>query len=186
MNRFDAIRFLVQHLGSDAVVANLGTNDCDLNAAGDRPENFYMWGGMGLTASVGLGIALAQPSRRVVVLDGDGSLLMNMGVLATLADQAPRNLLYVVFDNELWAETGRQPTHTARVTDLAEVARGAGLRQVALVRELEEFQRVVRRALAEEGPWCIVAKVEETGKAGPLPSLTPDGNVLRFVEAMRS
>lgn len=185
MDRLEAVKLLMRHLHNELVVANLGSNSADLYAAGDRPENLYLRGSMGLTAAVGLGLALAQPKHRVIVLDGDGSLLMNMGTLSTIADQAPSNLVHIVFDNEAWALTGHQPTHTARVTDLAAVARGAGVRRVALVRTLEDFQRELASALQGEGPWCIVAKVEERGQAGPMPPITASANTVRFMEALR-
>lgn len=185
MNRFEATRFLVQRLGDEAVVANLGTNSIDLHNAADRPQNLYLRGGMGLTASIGLGVALAQPQRKVFVLDGDGSLLMNMGVLATIADQAPANLVHIVFDNEQWGETGHQPSHTARVTDLAAVAQGAGIRKVKLVRELEDFQQALLQALQEDGPWCIVAKVEETGRSRRPAMASGEVNVARFRQSMQ-
>lgn len=182
--RADAIAFLMQHVDREPIVANLGINAADLFAVRDRPQNLYLWGSMGLTAAIGLGIALAQPQQKVFVLDGDGSLLMNLGVLPTIADQAPKNLVHIVLDNEEWAETGHQPTHTGRVTDLAAVARGAGISRAELVDTQEGFERALSRALAEDGPWCIVAKIEKTGKLGPLPPTDADGIVLRFREAL--
>src|ERR1051325_9320093 len=110
MNRLEATRIVVEHAAESAIVASLGHPAYDLFAAGDRPRNFYTWGSMGLASSIGLGIALAQPDVRVIVLDGDGSLLMNLGSLATIGLLRPRNLTVVVMDNERYATTGGQAT----------------------------------------------------------------------------
>ena len=112
-------------------------------------------------------------------MDGDGSLLMNLGSLATIARQRPPNLVHLVWDNELWAETGGQPTHTSTGTDLAAVATAAGVRQVAAVTTMEELEEALDRAFQEDGPWCIVAKVEERG-AAPRPAVEAEANLRRF------
>ena len=134
---------------------------------------------MGLVSSVGLGVALAAPDRKVFVADGDGSILMNLGSLATIARMGPANLVHIVLDNHQWAETGGQPTHTAAGTDLAEVAKGAGIPHVAAVTTLEGLEEALDRATAEDGPWCIVAEIEETGHS-PRPIFNPEENLLIF------
>ncbi len=139
MNRLEATRRLVKHLTDEIVVANLGNAARDLATAGHRPQNYYGKGSMGLVSSMGLGLALAQPQRKVVVLDGDGSLLMNLGSLATIAAIAPRNLIHVVWDNEQFQLTGGQKTHTARGVNLAGVARGAGIERVAEPADEDQF-----------------------------------------------
>jgi thiamine pyrophosphate-dependent acetolactate synthase large subunit-like protein len=184
MNRLEAIRRMLPLLDGAAVVSNLGRNSYDLYAAGDRPEHFYMWGAMGATSSVGLGLALARPDLRVVVLDGDGSLLMNLGSLATIAAHGPRNLVEVVLDNRTYETTGGQPTHTARGTDLAAIARGAGLQRVATARDLEEWTAAIGRALREDGPWFILAHVDQATSFTRAPR-RPVFNKERFMEAIR-
>lgn len=169
MIRIDAIRALLQVLNSQPVLANLGTNTYDLFAAGDRPENFYMWGAMGSVSSVGLGLALARPDLRVIVLDGDGSLLMNLGSLATISTLRPANLVHIVFDNRMYETTGGQATHTAKGVNLAAIARGAGLSQVREVRDLPSFANAVEAALREAGPWFIAASVEPTASTARIP-----------------
>lgn len=153
---------LVTRLKAEPVVASLGHPKYDLFSAGDRPQNFYLWGSMGLASSIGLGLAMAYPTLRTVVLDGDGSLLMNLGSLATIGDKAPSNLVLIVWDNEEYATTGRQPTATARRADLAAVAKAAGIEQAVTVRQPEALEAVLAQALSLPGPWVIVAKVEET------------------------
>jgi len=183
MTRLDAIRRLVSLLGHEPVLSNLGTNTYDLFAAGDRPENFYSWGAMGTISSVGLGLALARPDLRVVALDGDGSLLMNLGSLATIASLRPSNLVLLVCDNRAYETTGGQPTATSDVTHLAAVGRGAGLSHVEEVAEPQPFEAAVRRALVEPGPWLIVAHVTSTGSTSKVPR-RPIFNKDRFMDAI--
>jgi len=162
MNRLDATRRLIAVLAHEPIVASLGHPAYDLFAAGDRPENFYTWGSMGLASSIGLGLALARPELRVFVVDGDGSLLMNLGSLATIAWTHLPNLVVIVWDNELYGTTGGQDTATAHGADLEAAARALGATATATVRTDDEFDAAIARARAEDGPWVIVAKVSES------------------------
>jgi len=162
MNRLDATRRLIAALEREPVVASLGHPAYDLFAAGDRPENFYTWGSMGLASSIGLGLALARRELRVFVVDGDGSLLMNLGSLATIGWTRPANLVLVVWDNELYGTTGGQQTATANGADLEAAARALGSAAAVTVRTEVEFDAAVARARVEDGPWVIVAKVAES------------------------
>lgn len=183
LGRYPATRALGKRLDGEAVVASLGHTKYDLFAAADRSRNFYVWGSMGLASSIGLGLALARPDLRVIVLEGDGSLLMNLGSLATIAERAPANLGLIVWDNQQHATTGGQPTATAGVTDLAEIARGAGLRRVESVGTLAEFEASLDRSLEGPGPWVLVARVEESGPSRK-PPLDPVHIKNRFMEAI--
>ena len=162
MTRLDATGVLRDQLTDEAVVASLGHPAYDLYAVGDRPENFYTWGSMGIASSIGLGLAMARPDRRVIVLDGDGSLLMNLGSLATVATVGPPNLTIVVWDNGEYGTTGGQPTATARGADLARAAAALGIPRVATVETPQALAAHVRAALGEGGPSVIVAKVRES------------------------
>ena len=125
--RRDAMAALLAGRGKDLlVVPGLGSTTWDLAAAGDDPRNFYMWGAMGGTAMIGLGLALAQPQKRVAVITGDGEMLMGLGSLATIGVKRPANLAVIVFDNGVYGETGGQPSHTAGGVDLVAVARASG------------------------------------------------------------
>ncbi len=186
MTRLDAFRRLVKLLDAEPVIANLGKNTYDLFTAGDRPQNFYTWGAMGSVSSVGLGLAVARPDLRVVVLDGDGSLLMNLGSLATIAWVRPANLVHIVCDTATYETTGGQASHTAGVTDLAAIGRGAGISQVEPVRDLDGFERAVRRSLTEPGPWLIVAKMEGTPTTSAKVPRRPIYDKYRFMEAIKS
>ena len=169
MNRLEATRQLIAALTDEPIVASLGHPAYDLYSAGDRPANFYTWGSMGLASSIGLGLALARPDLRVFVLDGDGSLLMNLGSLATIAWTRPPNLVLVVWDNQEYGTTGGQQTATAHGADLEMAARAMGASSTATVRTEEAFSAAIARSRTEPGPWVIVAKVDETAPAAKPP-----------------
>jgi thiamine pyrophosphate-dependent acetolactate synthase large subunit-like protein len=127
LNRRDAVKILLRDRKDLLVVTGLGSPTYDAAAAGDDDRNFYLWGAMGGAAMMGLGLALAQPKRRVLVLTGDGEMLMGLGSLATIAQKAPSNLSIVVLDNGLYGETGMQQSHAGGVTDLVKVAAACGI-----------------------------------------------------------
>jgi thiamine pyrophosphate-dependent acetolactate synthase large subunit-like protein len=165
----DVCQHLTAAAGDDPIVASLGHPAYDLFAAQDRPANFYTWGSMGLASSVSLGLALAQPSRRVFVLDGDGSLLMNLGSLASIGWMRPANLILVVIDNERYGTTGGQETATAHGADIAAAARAMGIAAAATVRTTAELAAALARAGSEPGPSLIVAKIVNTSPASRPP-----------------
>jgi len=162
MKRFEAIQCISNMLTEEPVVVSLGHPAYDLFAAGDRPLNFYTWGSMGLTSSIALGLALARPDRRIVAVDGDGSLLMNLGSLATIGACAPPNLFVVVMDNGEYGTTGGQKTATAGVADLAGVAQAMGIARSGTVRDTAALSALFRESRGVPGPWLVVAKVEES------------------------
>ena len=152
MNRFALTKRLVATLKDEAVIGGIGNTNFDLWSAGHRPQNFYMLGTMGLACPIALGVALAQPQRRCIALEGDGSLLMQVGCLATIAMLKPKNLAIVVMDNRSYQITGGQPTATASGTDLVTMARGAGLAQSAWAADEEMFDEMMARALDRGRP----------------------------------
>lgn len=167
MSRADLTRRLVAKLhNEEAVVGGIGNTHFDLWAAGQRPQNFYMLGSMGLAAPIALGVALAQPQRRVLALEGDGSLLMQLGALGTIAACRQTNLAVIVFDNGIYQITGAQPTLTAQGMDLVAVARGAGLAQSHWAADEAHFEALVERALHEDGPWFIAVRTGNQPPAG--------------------
>lgn len=145
INRRQAIRELLHERGDLLVVTGLGSPAYDVASVEDNALDFPLWGAMGGAAMIGLGLALAQPARRVFVVTGDGEMLMGLGSLATIAAQRPRNLAIVVFDNERFGETGQQRTHTAMGADLETIARGCGIKKTRTVRAFSEL-----RALRDE------------------------------------
>ena len=171
MSRLELTRRLVARLdGGEAIVAGIGNTNFDLAAVAlDRPQNFYMMGSMGLATSIALGVALAQPGRRVFALEGDGSLLMNLGALATVAASAPENLAIVVWDNGSYQITGNQVAATATATDLVATARGAGIEASAWAASEDDFERLVERARQGTGPFLIAARIDAEPGAGRPP-----------------
>jgi thiamine pyrophosphate-dependent acetolactate synthase large subunit-like protein len=159
------------------VISGLGSATYDLAAAGDDARNFYLWGAMGGALCMGLGLALAQPSKRILVLTGDGELLMGLGSLATVGVQAVRNLAVAVLDNEAYGETGGQASHTAHGTDLAAVARACRFREALTVRKSEELGGLRDLLLRAPGPVLGVIKAA----AADVPRVLPerDGHVIR-------
>jgi thiamine pyrophosphate-dependent acetolactate synthase large subunit-like protein len=184
LDRRAALQQLLRDRGDAALVTGLGNPTYDGFAAGDSPRNFYLWGGMGGAAMLGLGLALAQPARRVVVWTGDGEMLMGLGALATIAVARPANLAIVVVDNEHYAETGMQAAHTGRGVDLAAIARGAGFEDARMVRTQDDLQSLCGRIWTGSGLLFACVKVTTDPSAPAVPSL--DGVYLRcrFREAM--
>jgi thiamine pyrophosphate-dependent acetolactate synthase large subunit-like protein len=166
MNRFELTKRLVAQLKrEEAVIGGIGNANFDLWVSGQRPQNFYMLGSMGLTIPIAFGVALAQPDRHVVALEGDGSLLMQLGCLSTIAMQAPKNLTMVVWDNGMYQITGGQPTASQTVTDLVAVARACGLSNSAWAADEDEFDTLIGNAL-RGGPTFIAARIDEKPGVG--------------------
>jgi len=161
MNRADLTRRLVGMLDDDAVIGGIGWTNFELWGAGRRPENFYMLGSMGLALPIALGVAIAQPQRRVIALEGDGSLLMQLGVLGTIAARRQKNLLMIIWDNGAYQITGGQPSTTASVVDLVAIARASGLEKAFWADDEAHFETLVDRARREDGPFLIAAKIDD-------------------------
>jgi len=167
LNRFDITKRLVALLQSEeAVVGGIGNTNFDLWAAGRRPQNFYMLGSMGLAIPIALGVALAQPKRRIFALEGDGSLLMQMGCLSTIAALKPSNLCMIVMDNGLYQITGAQPTPAAAVSDIVAIAIGCGLSNSAWAADEEDFERLVEQSLSASGPTLIGVRIDDKPGVG--------------------
>jgi thiamine pyrophosphate-dependent acetolactate synthase large subunit-like protein len=169
LDRREVVRRLLGDRGDLVVVAGLGAAAYDVAAAGDSPLDFPLWGAMGGAAMVGLGLALAQPDRTVLVLTGDGEMLMGLGSLATIAAERPGNLRIVVLDNERFGETGNQLTHTGMGTDLTVVATGCGIEQVRTVTTLPDVDRLRDDLHRAAGPLFAVIKISSE----PVPRALP-------------
>ncbi|MBR0792087.1 aldehyde dehydrogenase [Bradyrhizobium manausense] len=171
LDRRAAVAALLKNRGDALVVSGLGSPTYDLHATGDRDDNFYLWGAMGGAALIGLGLAQAQPSRRVIALTGDGEQLMGLGGIATIGVARPRNLDVIVIDNQHFGETGMQASHTGRGVDLTAIAVACGFATTATVRTLEEVQRLAADIAAPaDGPRLFVIKVRAENPPRSLPS----------------
>ena len=166
--RFDITQRLVAKLqNEEAVIGGIGHTNFDLWAAGRRPQNFYMLGSMGLAIPIALGVAIAQPTRKVIALEGDGSLLMMLGCLTTVGARQPSNLIIVVMDNGAYEITGGQPTATSQGTDLAAIARAAGIPLSHWAADETHFESLIDQALATPGPHLNAARLNSAKPAGP-------------------
>ncbi len=174
LHRRDVVKTLLANRGSTIAVGGLGASTNDIMAAGDHARNFYLWGGMGGAAMIGLGLALAQPKLPVLVITGDGEMLMGMGSLATIGLQKPGNLSIVVLDNECYGETGGQTSHTASAADLVGVATACGVsdsRAISTMAEVEAFAKSIQDVAA--GPRFASVKIDAANLDRVLP--TRDG-----------
>ena len=178
MRRFDAIELVLRLAGDRPIVGNLGPTSDELWHAGHRDRNFYTYGNMGLVSSIGLGMALAT-DEQIICLDGDGSLLMNLGTLASIGRERPKNLIVLVYDNEAWGQTGHQMSHTGTGTSLEAAALACGISRTATVNDLEELEGALSSALDTDGPHFIVAKIEEAGYL-PVAPVEPEFTLYRF------
>src|SRR5947199_6423271 len=167
MNRFDLTsRLLAKLKHEEAVIGGIGNTNFDLWAAGHRPQNFYMLGSMGLAFPIALGVALAQPKRRVCAVEGDASLLMQMGCLSTIAALRPANLCMFVMDNGLYQITGAQPTPAAAVSDIVAIAIGCGISNSAWAADEQDFERLVIESLSASGPTLIGVRIDDKPGVG--------------------
>ncbi len=184
LKRRPVVARILEHRGKALLLAGLGTTTWDCAAAGEGANNFYLWGAMGGAAMVGLGLALAQPKRRVLVITGDGEMLMGLGGLATIAVQSPPNLAVVVIDNEHYAETGMQETHTGHGVDLSAIAAAAGFRRTATVYDEKELEALIPALFGARGP--VFAGIKVTTSPAPVVLPPRDGTYLkhRFRQAL--
>ena len=190
VTRLEALTAVYRHLEQRIVVTNMGAVAAELQSIGHRPNFFYLQHAMGLASSMGLGIALSKPGHHVIVVDGDGSILMNLGSLTTLARYRPRNLTHIVFDNEslLSVSTSRGdfPTATATGSDLAAIAAAAGIPRTATVSTIGAFVEAFDGALAANDLTTLVAKVEAVGPPAYVTELALLENRFQFQRYLRS
>jgi sulfopyruvate decarboxylase subunit beta len=180
MQRLECLRAIYHSLDDCLVVTIMGAVACELQSLGHRPNFFYLQHAMGLASSVGLGLALSLPKRKVVVFDGDGSILMNLGGFSTLARYRPRNLVHLIFDNESLLSVGGFPTATSTGADLAGIARAAGVPTVSTAQTLSDFTKGFEAAMKAEDLSCIVAKVDAVGPKGYVTDLALLENRFQF------
>jgi sulfopyruvate decarboxylase subunit beta len=186
VTRLDALRAIYPRIEEAVVVTIMGAVAAELQSIGHRPNFFYLQHAMGLASSMGLGIALSKPDRQVVVFDGDGSVLMNLGGLTTLARYRPRNLLHVVFDNESLLSVGGFPTATATGSDLSQIATASGIPHSSTVHTIDAFTRAFAEALARNDLTTLVAKVEAVGPSAYVTDLSLLENRFQFQRSLRS
>ena len=186
MLRIEAIQAIYPQLEQCVVVTIMGAVSAELQSQGHRPNFFYLQHAMGLASSMGLGIALSRPELKVVVFDGDGSILMNLGALTTLARYRPKNLLHIVFDNESLLSVGGFPTATATGSDIAGMAAAAGVPRTGTVRDIDAFVAAFDEAQAANELTTLVAKVEAVGPKAFVTDLPMLENRFQFARYLRN
>jgi thiamine pyrophosphate-dependent acetolactate synthase large subunit-like protein len=184
LDRRKIVAEILTQRGDALIMPGLGAPTWDCAAVDDHPLTFYSWGGMGGCAMMGLGLALAQPRRRVLVITGDGELLMGLGSLATIGVEKPRNLAVIVIDNEHYGETGMQPTHTRHGVDIPAMARAAGFRSAGTVYTAQQLKTWIPRFYRQPGP--VFCSIKVTTAPAPLVLPVREGSALkhRFREAL--
>ena len=184
LDRRAVVNKILEQRSDTLVVTGLGSSCYDVGAAGDSANTFYLWGGMGAAAMMGMGLALAQPKRQVLVITGDGEMLMALGALATIGSQGPCNLSIVVIDNELYSETGMQATHTSRGVDLAGMAKAAHFARTGTIVTESQLKSWVPKLYTPAGPAFVAIKV--SSKRYPMAIRLRDGAHIknRFREAL--
>jgi len=186
MLRVECLKSIYSELDNCLVVTIMGAVAAELQSLGHRPNFFYLQHAMGLASSTGLGLALCLPEQRVIVIDGDGSLLMNLGSLSTMARYRPKKLVHVVFDNESLLSVGGFPTATSAGTDLEGIARASGIPRVATVHSVENFKVTVTNAMHGSELTTIIAKVEAKGPAAYVTDLSLVENRFQFRRHIQS
>jgi len=162
MNRFEVIQTVIEPIDDEIVVCNLGHPSQELFSIRDRPQNFYMLGSMGLASSIGLGLALSTTDKKVIVLDGDGSVLMNLGSLSTIGVNQPKNYILIIIDNEAYGSTGFQPTFTSYGLRLDHIAKACNIRKTIFITQEADIRATMERVLeSDDGPYCVVIKTEK-------------------------
>ena len=182
MKRYDVIKKIVQSLDDEIIVCNLGTPSRELYSIKDRDENFYMLGSMGLASSIAFGLALSNPLRKIWCIDGDGSLLMNLGSLTTISNNQPNNLTLIVIDNGTYGSTGDQVTYTSKETKLEIIAKGAGFKSITVIKNEEEIVPTLKGL----GVGCHFVKINVlpgNAKVDNIP-LNPRDIKLRFMKSI--
>ena len=178
MARYEAIKDIMEHIDEELVICNIGFPSRELYEIDDRSKNFYMIGSMGLASSIGLGLALAKPSKNIVVIDGDGSLLMNMGSLVTVFANNPSNLTWIVIDNGAYGSTGNQDTY-AQMIDLVDVAKGVGFKNSYDFNDIN-----LKDVMHNENASFVVYRTEAGNSKAPIIDLDPITIKERFMKSI--
>jgi len=182
LTRFDAIKILMEYVTDEIVVCNIGIPSKELFKINDREKNFYMLGSMGLSSSIGHGLALSV-NEKVIAIDGDGSVLMNMGSLATIGRTSPKNFLLFIVDNCAYGSTGNQETHTT-CTDLYQVSKACEIDSIGVTNE-EQLRDAVKKALSEDGTKVILVKARAHNENVPNINLVPTEIKHRFMNSLK-
>lgn len=184
MKRYHFLKRLVERTKDELIIAGVSPTNHELFSIKDLSTSFYMRHSLGMASSIGLGLALAQPDKKIIVLEGDGGILMNLGSLATISTQQPKNLLLFILDNRCYENTGCQPTATAHRTKLEAMAKGAGIENAYRWRAIEDVDANLSDVMEEEGPSVVVVEIETGREANVTIDIGTVENKLRFMRVV--
>ena len=183
MNRKQAISTIVKEVGNNPIISANGFISRDLYETCDRNQNFYMIGSMGLASSIGLGVALKNPKIKVFVFDGDGNILMNLGSLVTIGSLKPKNFIHIIFDNKSHESTGGQPTNS-KIIELEKIAEVAKFKTYKISKK-EQIKKIFSKIKKENGPICILVKIEKSSVRSIRVGITPPNIKTRFMKSLK-
>jgi sulfopyruvate decarboxylase subunit beta len=184
MKRYDFLKRLVVKTQDELIIAGVSPTNHELFSIKDLPTSFYMRHSLGMASSIGLGLALAQPHKKVIVLEGDGGILMNLGSLATISTQTPKNLILFILDNRCYENTGCQPTATTHQTRLDVIAEGAGIEKVYRWKCTGDVESKLSDVLIEEGPAVVVVEIDPGRETNKMIDIGTVENKLRFMQTL--
>ena len=182
MNRKEAMKLICHHLEDDIIISANGFISRDLFSSLEKASNFYMIGSMGLASSIGLGIALKKPEKRVFIFDGDGNILMNLGSLVTIGSLKPKNFVHIVFDNKMHESTGGQPTSSNKI-DISKIAQASNYK-IFTSNTKKSLEEIIKKLKKINGPVMIVIRVSRSKEKSSRVDITPEKIKLRFMSAI--
>ena len=183
MIRKEAVKLIAQEIGNQPIISANGFMSRDLYETNEKENNFYMIGSMGLASSIGLGVALSNPGKKIHIFDGDGNILMNLGSLVTIGSLKPKNFIHIIFDNKVHESTGGQPTNS-KIISLEKIAKVAKFKTYTISKK-EQIKKIFSKIKKEEGPICILVKIEKSSVRSIRVDITPPNIKTRFMKSLK-
>jgi thiamine pyrophosphate-dependent acetolactate synthase large subunit-like protein len=181
--RKEAVKLIAHEIGNQPIISANGFMSRDLYETNEKENNFYMIGSMGLASSIGLGVALSNPGKKIHIFDGDGNILMNLGSLVTIGSLKPKNFIHIIFDNKVHESTGGQPTNS-KIISLEKIAKVAKFKTYTISKK-EQIKKIFSKIKKEEGPICILVKIEKSSVKSIRVDITPPNIKTRFMKSLK-
>jgi thiamine pyrophosphate-dependent acetolactate synthase large subunit-like protein len=181
--RKEAVKLIAQEIGNQPIISANGFMSRDLYETNEKENNFYMIGSMGLASSIGLGVALSNPGKKIHIFDGDGNILMNLGSLVTIGSLKPKNLIHIIFDNKAHESTGGQPTNS-KIIELEKIAEVAKFK-IYKISKKEQIKKIFSKIKKENGPICVLVKIEKSSVRSIRVDITPPNIKTRFMKSLK-
>ena len=183
MIRKEAVRLIAKEIGNQPIISANGLMSRDLYETNEKESNFYMIGSMGLASSIGLGIALKNPKKKIYVFDGDGNILMNLGSLVTIGSVQPKNFVHIIFDNKIHESTGGQPTNS-KIIELEKISRVSKFKTYKISKK-EQIKKICSKIKNEDGPICVLVKIEKSSERSIRVDISPPNIKSRFMKSLK-